>query len=325
VDGVERRTGYHLVEYKAMTSHRLIIDTDPGIDDAAAILLAMASPEIEILGLVTVAGNVPLASVTENALKLCELGGHQHIPVYAGADRPLVRRLETAEHIHGSTGMDGAELPAPSKRAEAGHGVDWLIATLRAAAPRSVTLIVLGPQTNIALALRQAPEIAAAIRDVVVMGGATAAEGGNVTPHAEFNIYVDPEAAAEVFAALPVTLVTLDVARKVIGTQARLDRLRANGNAASVALADMLGFYAGRGKGNEPMYDPLTIAWLLQPQLFQERMAGVRVDIGDGPQAGQTHIDFDPAGGRHRVLLDCDADGFFNLLTDRLRRLPLES
>jgi purine nucleosidase len=307
-----------------MTSHRVIIDTDPGIDDAAAILLAMASPEIEILGLVTVAGNVPLAAVTENALKLCELGGQPQIPVHAGADRPLVRHLETAEHIHGSTGMDGTELPAPRKQAEAVHGVAWLIATLRAAAPRSITLIVLGPQTNIALALRQAPEIIAAIRDVVVMGGATVAEGGNVTPHAEFNIYVDPEAAAAVFAALPVTLVTLDVARKVIGTQARLDRLRANGNAPSVALADMLGFYAGRGKGNEPMYDPLTIAWLLRPELFTERRAEIRVDIGDGPEMGQTHIDFDPVSGRHRVLLDCDADGFFNLLTDRLRKLPLE-
>jgi purine nucleosidase len=307
-----------------MTAHRIIIDTDPGIDDAAAILLAMASPEIEILGLVTVAGNVSLPTVTKNALKLCELGGQLEIPVYAGADRPLSRHLETAEHIHGTTGLDGADLPDPAKTAEPSHGIDWLISTLRAAAARSITLVVLGPQTNIALALRRAPDIRAAIRDVVVMGGATVEAGGNVTPHAEFNIYVDPEAAAEVFAALPVTLVTLDVARKVIGTEARLERLRANGNAPSTALADMLGFYSGRGKGNEPMYDPLTIAWLLQPDLFRERMAAIRVDTSDGDRAGQTHIDFDHPTAPHRVLLDCNADGFFSLLTERLSKLPLE-
>ena len=304
-----------------MTSHRIIIDTDPGIDDAVAILLAMASPEIEILGLVTVAGNVPLSMTTKNALKLCELGGHPEVPVYAGADRPLLRALETAEHIHGSTGMDGAVLPEPRKQAEATNGIDWLIATLRAAAPRSVTLVVLGPQTNIALALRQAPEIRAAIREVVVMGGATPVAGGNVTPHAEFNIYVDPEAASEVFAALPSTLVTLDVAHTVTGTAERLGRLRAVGNAPAIALADMLGFYAARGKGNEPMYDPLTIAWLLKPGLFGERLATVTVDTGTGERMGETRIDFAHPTAQHRVLLDCDADGFFDLLTDRLRRL----
>jgi purine nucleosidase len=307
-----------------MTSHRIIIDTDPGIDDAAAILLAMASPEIEILGLVTVAGNVSLAGTTKNALKLCELGGQTAIPVYSGADRPLVRHLETAEHIHGTTGMDGADLPEPRKRAETQNGIDWLIETLRQAAPRSITLIVLGPQTNIALALRRAPEISTAIREVVVMGGATEHAGGNVTPHAEFNIFVDPEAAAEVLGALPVTLVTLDVARKVTGSEARLSRLRDNGNAPSMVLADMLGFYTGRGKGNEPMYDPLTIAWLLQPELFGERIATIDVDTGTGEHAGQTRIAFDQPAARHRILLDCDADGFFNLLIDRLHRLPVQ-
>lgn len=307
-----------------MTSHRIIIDTDPGIDDAAAILLAMASPEIEILGLVTVAGNVSLATTTKNALKLCELGGRKDIPVYPGSDRPLVRQLETAEHIHGTTGMDGAELPEPQKRAEKISGVDWLINTLLQAEPRSITLVVLGPQTNIALALRHAPDIRRAIRDVIIMGGATQMAGGNVTPHAEFNIFVDPDAAAEVFAAVPVTLVSLDVARKVIGSEERLTRLRANGNAPSVALADMLGYYTGRGKGNEPMYDPLTIAWLLKPALFGERLASIDVDTGTGDYVGQTRIDFDHPAARHRVLLDCDADGFFNLLTERLLRLPLE-
>jgi purine nucleosidase len=305
-----------------MTPHRVIIDTDPGIDDAVAILLAMASPEIEILGLVTVAGNVSLATTTKNALKLCELGGRTDIPVFAGADRPLIRRLETAEHIHGTTGMDGADLPEPKKRAETYSGIDWLINTLLHAEPKSITLVVLGPQTNIALALRHAPEIRAAIREVVVMGGATQAAGGNVTPYAEFNIFVDPDAAAEVFGAVPVTLVSLDVARKVIGSEKRLARLRANGNAPSVALADMLGFYTGRGKGNEPMYDPLTIAWLLNPALFGERLASIDVDIDSNDRLGQTRIDFDHPAASHRVLLDCDADGFFDLLTERLVKLP---
>ena len=305
-----------------MASHRVIIDTDPGIDDAVAILLAMASPEIEILGLVTVAGNVSLATTTKNALKLCELGGRPDIPVFAGADRPLIRRLETAEHIHGTTGMDGADLPEPQKRAETHSGIDWLINTLLHAAPKSITLVVLGPQTNIALALRHAPDIRHAIREVVVMGGATQAAGGNVTPYAEFNIFVDPDAASEVFGAVPVTLVSLDVARKVIGSEKRLARLRANGNAPSVALADMLGFYTGRGKGNEPMYDPLTIAWLLKPALFGERLASIDVDIDSNDRLGQTRIDFDHPAASHRVLLDCDADGFFDLLTERLVKLP---
>lgn len=306
-----------------MVSHRIIIDTDPGIDDAAAILLAMASPELEILGLVTVAGNVPLSMTTKNALKLCELGGQPKIHVFAGADRPISRQLETAEHIHGTTGMDGVDLPEPSKQAERMNGIDWLVDTLRQAARESVTLVVLGPQTNIALALRRAPEIRAAIREVVVMGGATAISGGNVTPHAEFNIYVDPEAAHEVFTSLPVTLVTLDVARKVTGTEERLARLRANGNRSSVSLADMLGCYTDRGKGNEPMYDPLTIAWLLKPQLFKERMAAIDVDTGMDDRAGQTHIDFDHAMPRHRILLDCNADGFFDLLIERMAKLSL--
>lgn len=305
-----------------MASHRVIIDTDPGIDDAVAILLAMASPEIEILGLVTVAGNVSLATTTKNALKLCELGGRTDIPVFAGADRPLIRHLETAEHIHGTTGMDGADLPEPQKRAETHSGIDWLINILLHAEPKSITLVVLGPQTNIALALRHAPGIRHAIREVVVMGGATQAAGGNVTPYAEFNIFVDPDAAAEVFGAVPVTLVSLDVARKVIGSEKRLARLRANGNAPSVALADMLGFYTGRGKGNEPMYDPLTIAWLLKPALFGERLASIDVDIDSSDRLGQTRIDFDHPAASHRVLLDCDADGFFDLLTERLVKLP---
>ncbi len=307
----------------AMVSHRIIIDTDPGIDDAAAILLAMASPEIEILGLTTVAGNVPLAMTTKNALKLCELGGRPDIPVFPGADRPLRRQPETAEHIHGTTGMDGATLPEPGKRPEAKNGVDWLVEALGAAAPNSITLVALAPQTNIALALRRAPEIRRSLREVVIMGGATEAEGGNITPHAEFNIHVDPEAAAEVFAAgLPVTLVSLDVARKVIGTQERLKHLRANGNAPSVALADMLGFYtANGGETDEPMYDPLTIAWLLQPDLFQGRMAAISVDTTDGERAGQTVIRFDAPGATNRVLMDCDAAGFFDLLTRRVGTL----
>ncbi|MFC5415063.1 nucleoside hydrolase [Dongia soli] len=305
-----------------MATHRIIFDTDPGIDDAAAILLAMSSPEIEILGMSTVAGNVPLALTTTNALKLCELGNRTDIKVYPGADRPLKREAATAEHVHGMTGMDGAVLPEPKKRAETQHGIDWLVATLLAAEPKSITLIVLGPQTNIALALRRAPRIREALREVVIMGGASEQEGGNITPYAEFNIYVDPEAAAEVFdAKLPVTLVSLDVARKVVGTVERLDRLRHNGNAASVALADMLGFYTGRGKGNEPMYDPLTIAWLLQPDLFTSRMAQIEVDIGDKETAGQTRMTFDVPGATNRVLVDCKASGFFDLLTTRVARI----
>ena len=209
--------------------HRIIIDTDPGQDDAVAILLALASPEIEVLGIVAVAGNVPLPLTADNARKVCELAGRSDIPVFAGCDRPLERRLVTAEHVHGKTGLDGAPLPTPRMPLQDRHGVDFLIEALRAEAPGSVTLVALGPLTNVATALRRAPEIAHRVAGIVVMGGAYF-EVGNITPAAEFNIYVDPEAAAEVFACgAPITVLPLDATHKALVTRERNAAFRAIG------------------------------------------------------------------------------------------------
>ena len=175
-------------------ARKIIIDTDPGQDDAVAILLALASPELEVLGIVALAGNVPLYHTTRNAGRVLALAGRPDVPVFAGAVRPLVRRLVTAEHVHGNTGLDGATLPEPLVGLQPQHGVDFLVETLLAHAPGEVTICTLGPLTDVALALIRAPEIAPRIREIVMMGGAYF-EGGNITPSAEFNIYVDPEAA----------------------------------------------------------------------------------------------------------------------------------
>ena len=201
-------------------TRRIIIDTDPGQDDAIAILLAMGSPELEIAGLTTVAGNVPLALTTANALKLCELAGRTDIPVVQGSIRPLVRPLVTAEAVHGKTGMDGSGLPDPTSKPVPGHAVDWIVDTIMAAPEGTYTLCPLGPLTNIAAALVREPKIAPRIREIVFMGGGFF-EGGNTTPAAEFNIYVDPHAAHVVLTSgIKLTMVPLDVTHKALISRA---------------------------------------------------------------------------------------------------------
>ena len=181
-------------------ARKIVIDTDPGQDDAVAILLALASPELDVLGVTAVAGNVPLDLTGRNARIVCELAGRRDIPVFAGCDRPMARDLVTAEHVHGKTGLDGAELPSPAMPLQDAHAVDFLIETLRREPSGTVTLCPLGPLTNVATALERAPDIADRIPQIVLMGGAYF-EVGNITPAAEFNIYVDPEAARIVFAS----------------------------------------------------------------------------------------------------------------------------
>jgi purine nucleosidase len=295
---------------------QIIIDTDPGIDDALAILLALASPEVELRALTTVAGNVRLDLTTINALKLCELGGRPDLPVYAGCPEPLARTLITGE-VHGTTGMDGADLPVPGAQAQSAHAVDWLIETLSAVAPGSQTLVPIGPLTNIASALTRAPEIARALRDVVIMGGATPRIGGNMSPYAEFNIFVDPEAAAIVFASgLPITLVPLDLSHQMLVTLTRIERFAAIPGPIGKAVAGMLRFYH---KGDSHLHDPLTIAWLLQPELFSGKRAAITVETA-GVRSGETRFDWRD-DGPCRVLLQGDADAFFELLIGRLGKL----
>ena len=222
---------------------KIIIDTDPGQDDAVAILLALASPEeLDVLGIVAVAGNVPLALTQRNARRIVELAGVPEIPVHAGAVRPLVPPLVTAEHVHGRTGLDGADLPDPSVPLHPQHGVDFIVETLLAHDPGEVTLCTLGPLTDVALALNRAPEIAPRIREIVMMGGAYF-EVGNITPTAEFNVYVDPEAADVVMrSGVPITMLPLDVTHRALATPERLAAFRALGNRAGATVAGLLGF-----------------------------------------------------------------------------------
>jgi purine nucleosidase len=299
-----------------LAAKRIIIDTDPGIDDALAILLACASPELAVLALTTVAGNVRLELTTANALRLLELAGRPEIPVYPGCDAPLQRMLVTGQ-VHGATGLDGAELPAPKQRAEPRHGVDYLIETLSAAEPASVTLAAIGPLSNVAAALQRAPAIERALAGLVVMGGATPGIGGNMSPHAEFNILVDPEAAALVFSKrLPITLVPLDLSHKICASPERVRRIAEIGGPVGRTVSGMLRHYCE----SEPfMHDPLTIAWLLRPELFSGRRAFVHVEtlgISDGETVFDWHKD-----GNCLVLLDGEEDGFFELLIARLARL----
>lgn len=311
-------------------ARKIIIDTDPGQDDAVAILLALASPELDVLGLVAVAGNVPLALTATNARRIVELAGRPEVPVYAGAVRPMVRPLVTAEHVHGRTGLDGADLPEPEVPLHPGHGVDFIIETLLKAEPGEVTLCTLGPLTDVALALNRAPEIAPRIREIVMMGGAYFAVG-NITPTAEFNVYVDPEAADVVMrSGVPITMLPLDVTHGTLATPDRLARFRALGTRSGATVAGMLGFserfdnekYGGAGA---PLHDPNVIAWLLRPALYTGRHVNVAIECASPLTLGMTVADYwrvtqRPANAM--FLTGVDADGFFDLLVERLAALP---
>ena len=312
-----------------MTPRKIIIDTDPGQDDAAAIMLALASPELEVLGVTAVAGNVPLSLTERNARMVTEICGRGDIAVYAGAGKPLARKLVTAEHVHGKTGLDGVDLFEPARPLEKTHAVDFIIETLRNEPAGTVTLCPLGPLTNIAMVIERAPDVVARIKQIVLMGGGFF-EGGNITPSAEFNIFVDPEAAKIVFGAgVPVTMMPLDVTHKVLTTRVRVERLRANGNRASVAMADMLEFFERfdeekYGTDGGPLHDPTVIAWLIDPGMFSGRSCNVEIETGSELTLGATVVDWWKVTGRAEnalVIRDVDADRFFDLLIDRLGRL----
>ncbi|KAA3502711.1 nucleoside hydrolase [Rhizobium rhizogenes] len=309
---------------------KIIIDTDPGQDDAAAIMLAFASPdEIDILGLCAVAGNVPLKLTSRNIRIICELCGRTDIPVYEGAEKPLVRKPITAEHVHGSTGLDGPDLDEPTMEAQKQHAVDFIIETLMREPAGTVTLCTLGALTNVALALLKAPEIADRIKELVMMGGGFF-EGGNITPAAEFNIYVDPQAADIVFrAGIPIVMMPLDVTHKLLTTKARVSRIRDIGTRPAIAMAEMLEFFERfdiekYGSDGGPLHDPSVIAYLIRPELFQGRECNVEIEATSELTMGMTVVDWwhvteRPANAR--VMRNVDADGFFELLTERFARL----
>ena len=313
-----------------MPARKIIIDTDPGQDDAVAILLALGSPkEIEVLGITAVAGNVPLELTQKNARMICELAGRPDIPVFAGSKNPLAKRLVTAEHVHGKTGLDGPTLPDPTMPLQEKHAVDFIIETLRAQPAGSVTLCPLGPLTNIAAAFNQAPDIIEKVQEIVLMGGAYF-EVGNITPAAEFNIYVDPEAAEIVFkAGAPITVMPLDVTHKALVTKARNDAFRDLGTPVGIAVAEMTDFFERYDKekyGSEgaPLHDPTVIAYLIKPKLFTGRFINVEIETKSVLTRGMTVADWWRVTDREPNAMfmgDIDADGFFTLLTDRLARL----
>lgn len=312
-----------------MTKRSIIIDCDPGQDDAIALLLAMSSPdELDVLGITAVAGNVPLELTERNARQLRDIGKRSDIPVFAGCSRPMQRDLVTAEHVHGVTGIDGIDIVEPELPLEDLHAVDFIVETLRAADDESVTLVPIGPLTNIGTAIQRDPTILSKVREIVIMGGAMR-EGGNLTPSAEFNIIVDPHAADIVFrCGRHITVMGLDVTHQVLASPQRIDRIRAVDNEAARATAGMLDFYnrydsVKYGSLGAPLHDPCTIAYLLLPELFQGKQCNISIETQSELTMGHTAVDFWNITDRPKNatwMHGVDADGFYDLLVERLGR-----
>lgn len=312
-----------------MPSHTIIIDTDPGQDDAVAIMLALASPKLDVLAVTAVAGNVPLHRTETNARMVVEASGRPDVPVYAGAVRPMLRELVTAEYVHGPTGIDGAGLPDPTIQLAEGHAVQAIIRHVHESSV-PVTICPLGPLTNVALALLLDPSIAENIDQIVLMGGGYF-EGGNVTPAAEFNIYVDPHAAQVVFSSgIDIVMLPLDVTHKALVTDVETKRFVDLGNRCGEAVAGMIGFYERYdieklGSKGAPIHDPNVIAYLLKPELYEGRRCHVEIATDEGPSLGATLVDWYGVTGNEPnalVLREVDSVGFFDLLIEGISRLP---
>jgi purine nucleosidase len=313
-----------------MAAQKIIIDCDPGQDDAINLLLAMSSPDdLDILGVTAVAGNVPLDLTQRNSRITCEIARRADVRVYAGCSRPMFRDLVTAEHVHGNTGIDGVDVYEPKHPLQAQHAVDFIVQALHAEEAESVTLVPTGPLTNIAMAFVKDPSIVPKVRQIVVMGGAMR-EAGNCSPSAEFNILVDPHAAQVVFeCGRPIMAMGLDVTHQVLATKERVARIREVGNDAAIATADMLDFFNRHDTKKydipgSPLHDPCTVAWLLQPELFEGKQCNISIETSSELTMGHTAIDFWHVTDRPRNanwIYAVDADGFYRLLTERLARL----
>jgi len=305
----------------------ILLDCDPGHDDAIALYLALASPELELLGVTTVSGNQTIEKTTANAIRLLDAVGRADLPVAAGADRPLVRERYGAAYVHGETGLDGPDLPPPSRPPDARHAVELLAATLHAA-PNPVTVVPTGPLTNLALLLALQPGIGERIERVVLMGGAIAE--GNVTPAAEFNIWADPEAARRVFeSGLDLTMVGLDVTHQALVGEPEAERMRGAGRAGAI-VADLLGFY-GRfhreqyGWAGSPIHDAVAVAYVARPGLLETKHRRVDVDCSWELSRGRTLVDLWERTGRPancHVATGIDVAGFVELLIERISSLP---
>lgn len=310
-------------------AERIIIDTDPGQDDAFAILLALAAPELEVLGLTAVAGNVPVSVTAANARRIVEIAGRPEVPVFPGAERPLLRPARHAAEVHGKTGLDGYAWAEPARPAEARHAVDWMVETLAAAGDGSITLVPVGPLTNIALLLRRAPGLARKVRRIVLMGGGFF-EGGNMSPAAEFNILVDPEAAAVVFGAgIPLAAVPIDCTYGAPTPPGWDDALEALGTPVGAACAGMLRFFQRYGNekygtATRPLHDALAVGYLLWPELFESRLCNVEIETASPLTLGMTVVDWWHVTNRPRNctwVRHCDAPELYARMLRALARL----
>jgi len=308
-------------------SRKIILDCDPGHDDALAIMLAVASPELELLGVTTTYGNVGVIETTRNALQILELCGSD-IPVYRGAALPLVRNRISAEFVHGKSGLEGPALPTPTRSAEATRAVDFIINSVLAH-PHEVTLCPIGAMTNVATAMRLEPRIVPLIAEVVLMGGGT--ELGNWTPAAEFNILCDPHAAHIIFSSgAAITMFGLNVTHQALALPQHIAAIRAGGNRTSLVAAELLEFFKVAyhqryGYEGPALHDPCVIAYLIQPELFTLEGMNVTVDMNEGVSFGRTVCDIYNVlnlSENARVAMKVDADGYFKLIGERLATLP---
>ena len=309
---------------------KIIIDTDPGQDDAVAIMLALASAELEVIGITCVAGNVELGLTTINACKICELAGRPETLVLAGASKPFSRKLVTAKHVHGKTGLDGTDLPMPKMAVSNIDAIDFIVDTIMASNTKEITICALGPLTNIALAIKKEPQIKSKIDQIVLMGGGFF-EGGNITPAAEFNIFVDPEAASIVISSgINIVMIPLDVTHKVLATKNFIQRITSNGSNSSLAIGGLLNFFARYdskkyGFDGAPLHDPNVIAYLLKPEFYSGKEINVEIELKSELTRGMTVADWWQVTGKKKNVYyvnDVQSTLVLDLLTERLRILP---
>ncbi|GAB6903009.1 nucleoside hydrolase [Kineosporia succinea] len=312
----------------ASRARTVLIDCDPGHDDAIALLLAHGSPAIDLVGVSTVAGNQTLAKITRNAQSIAAAGGFSHVPIAAGATRGLVTAPFVAADIHGESGLDGPHLPEPVAPLDPRHGVQLIIDTVMTRPAGTVTIIATGPLTNLALAARLEPRIVERVREVVFMGGAI--QGGNLTPTAEFNIAVDPEAAhVVVHENWEVTMIGLDVTHLALATTQVRGHLDAVGTTPARIVGEMLDFYGAayvtsQGFACPPVHDPVAVAAIIDASVLEFRRAPIDVSLAEGPTRGMTVVDLRkpaPESCRTRVAVGLDTHRFWALVVDALTRI----
>ena len=309
----------------------LIIDCDPGVDDTVGLLLALAAPRLDVLAITTVGGNVPVVKTSRNARIVRQAAGREDVPVFAGAARPLVREPAGAGEFHGAEGLGDVAITEPDAPLAEGDAVAAIIDLVRARPKGSVAVAVMGPMTNLALALRQAPDLAGRLGPVVVMGGARS-EGGNITASAEFNIWADPDAAAEVFASgARVIVFGLDATHQVRATEGRIARIEATGGEAAALAASTLRFsqrierrivgWPISGDQGAPLHDPCTVAWLMRPDLFTLKPCRIEVETVSDLTRGHTAVEFrvDAGTAPHLWAVAADGEGVFDLIAETLK------